>query len=880
MYKYKASVIVPAFNAEQTIVRALDSLNTQTLSKKNFEVIIINDGSEDNTLKILENYKNQNRELNLNILNQSNQGVSRARNYGIEKANGKFLFFLDADDAISEETLSDVCRFFEIYYDDIDIVTYTQEYRGAKSGLHYRYNILTETGIFNINETRSISLSNPNYCIKNFKTEFFDESLKFHEDELFAANIVMKKQRLGYVKSATYYYYYYEGNTVTTRANPIYIFDSSIAMYRRLCERFSNGEKVHPYIQDLIINDFGWKLKQNVLWPNHLDGKELQNGNNQIVNILNKIDNRTILNHANLDKFHKHYFLSIKTLNKPKIQLEKKSRRLLLVDNNGLKFHCTGNEIFITRIIKRNDSKLEIVGFLKNIIRNYTEDLKLYYATNILEGINQKKEIGATTRSIHSYYKCKTCTNDFIAFKILVDPKFDKFLRFYVGYENTFWDVSKIYNFRTSPIYETYSNGTIVEGTLVRISSGKVLFSNDKEEITKWQDAITKKVLKEDKFKYILRKIAKKSKIWLYVDRVGILDNSYYQFKHDFYKRDGINRYYVCDRSDRAKIHQFFTDDEWKNVINFRSLKHVISFLKAEKVLTSFVDEEYFLPMKIQTYNRYYRDLNKPEIIYLQHGVLNAETIHYSNELVWIDKITISTKSERTVYVKYLFNPLDLWQTGMSRFDSYQNQNNNLRKILWVPSWRKYLIGKFNQSTNRWEKKEFNKIKETPFFKSVLQIMSDKNLADELERAGFTMDIKLHPILLAYRDELRKEIKGASNSAINLIDQAISPQDYSIVITDFSSYIFDFAYLQKPIVTFVPDKDQIRAGLSLYNKFFISPEELSVANFTDTSELIQWLTHVVKNNLKINPCNTTEIFEFNQSKKCCENIYSHLIESA
>ena len=96
----KLSIIIPAYNAEQYIKQCLDSIlqnDKESLSKT--EIIVINDGSTDNTLKILESY---NQYKNIKIHTTKNQGVSAARNLGISLAKGEWITFIDADDIISD----------------------------------------------------------------------------------------------------------------------------------------------------------------------------------------------------------------------------------------------------------------------------------------------------------------------------------------------------------------------------------------------------------------------------------------------------------------------------------------------------------------------------------------------------------------------------------------------------------------------------------------------------------------------------------------------------------------------------------------------------------------------------------------------------------
>ena len=95
------SVIIPAYNAEEFLEQCLDSLTTQSLD--DFEVIIIDDGSTDSTAAIANNYEHTDERFRL--VRQKNEGVSKARNVGIELAKGRCLTFLDADDALHPNAL-------------------------------------------------------------------------------------------------------------------------------------------------------------------------------------------------------------------------------------------------------------------------------------------------------------------------------------------------------------------------------------------------------------------------------------------------------------------------------------------------------------------------------------------------------------------------------------------------------------------------------------------------------------------------------------------------------------------------------------------------------------------------------------------------------
>ena len=88
------SIIIPCYNVEEYVGACIDSVLVQ--EEKDFEIVLVNDGSKDNTLSVLEEYKKKN--SNIRIINQENSGVSSARNKGLLAAKGSYVLFLDADD--------------------------------------------------------------------------------------------------------------------------------------------------------------------------------------------------------------------------------------------------------------------------------------------------------------------------------------------------------------------------------------------------------------------------------------------------------------------------------------------------------------------------------------------------------------------------------------------------------------------------------------------------------------------------------------------------------------------------------------------------------------------------------------------------------------
>lgn len=111
------SIIVPIYNAENFLNRCLDSIVNQTYN--NLEIILINDGSADNSLKIMQNYRDIDQRIK--CISQENKGVSATRNVGLKHAAGDFILFIDADDWIELNMVEKMLNLFESKT-DIDIV--------------------------------------------------------------------------------------------------------------------------------------------------------------------------------------------------------------------------------------------------------------------------------------------------------------------------------------------------------------------------------------------------------------------------------------------------------------------------------------------------------------------------------------------------------------------------------------------------------------------------------------------------------------------------------------------------------------------------------------------------------------------------------------
>ncbi len=157
-FKIMVSVIITSYNYGRYIERALRSCLDQSISKNQFEIIVVNDCSTDNTVAILDNYQNDARIYHL----EKNVGLSAARNFGVRKAKGQYVVFLDADDYLHKETIQVQKLFLEEnhafnavaidYFLVDDLENHRERIDSAEKpiacGIMFRKDLLIEIGLY------------------------------------------------------------------------------------------------------------------------------------------------------------------------------------------------------------------------------------------------------------------------------------------------------------------------------------------------------------------------------------------------------------------------------------------------------------------------------------------------------------------------------------------------------------------------------------------------------------------------------------------------------------------------------------------------------------------------------------------------------------
>ncbi|OUQ02420.1 hypothetical protein B5E92_14680 [Erysipelatoclostridium sp. An15] len=127
------SIIIPAYNIEPYIGRCLESLIIQTY--KNLEIIVVDDGSTDNTLSIIKEYCNKDNRIN--VIHKKNEGVSVARLIGMKKASGEYIGFVDGDDIVEKDMFEFLINNAKKYGTDISHCGYVMDFPDGHSDYYY-----------------------------------------------------------------------------------------------------------------------------------------------------------------------------------------------------------------------------------------------------------------------------------------------------------------------------------------------------------------------------------------------------------------------------------------------------------------------------------------------------------------------------------------------------------------------------------------------------------------------------------------------------------------------------------------------------------------------------------------------------------------------
>ncbi len=293
---------------------------------------------------------------------------------------------------------------------------------------------------------------------------------------------------------------------------------------------------------------------------------------------------------------------------------------------------------------------------------------------------------------------------------------------------------------------------------------------------------------------------AKHRKLWLVAEQGGARDNGYH-----FYKYIRTNHHAdFCFYAIKKDSTEYDKVAELGNVVKWGSLKHWLYYMSANLNISS---QKSGNPCPIFWYIVHVAFGLYKNRVFLQHGVThnNAKWIYYKKTR--FKYFVCATKKEYDfVLSKFGYRKENLLLTGFPRWDSLKDTSNNQKQcsILIMPTWRNWLGGDRNKLS------KIDHFEKTSYFIEWNELLSSKKFIDYLEKNNIVVYFYPHINMMQFLDSFR-----AMSKNIKIISSSQDIQDYfnkcNLMITDYSSVAFDFAFLNKPVVYYQFDQKEYRA---------------------------------------------------------------------
>ena len=832
MDKFKFSVVIAAYNSDLWISKTINSLINQTLNfEKNIQIIIVNDASTDNTNQICNQFKAKYPKNIKYIVNDENLGPSKTRNIGLKHATGKYINFLDSDDYVTSTTFNSILNFFDKHENVIDMVSIPIHFFGEKNGEHnlnFKYDKNKVVNLFEHPDHIQLSSSSCFFKRESIGDLKFNQNITVSEDVVFINQILLKNPNIGFCIGGKYYYRKREEKSSLIDNSSIkkdyfnarakyyfkFLIDKSIEKY---------GE-VPLFIQYTIMYDLQWMFSISSV-NKILTVVEIKQLRKQLHEIIQHIADEVIYNQKDLTNILKANIIFFKYKN------QKNTPEYKNLENKVIK-KLKLNTVYID-VYEIIDDTLYVLGDLPTILGNtvdvYVNDTKI-----------ELNELKFPQRDKYSL-SYKYATNYSFEFEIPLDIKKEYEIKFKSNNNNNnnlYIDFSRPCNFSKITKYaKTKDYLSSLESRCIKIKRKtnidwikkefKTIFSMLKKREKGYKTGIPLRLMYLFSYPFFRNK-----RIWLFMDLPAIADDNGREIFSYAQKKDShIKKYFILkkdseDLEDMKKI---------GNVLYFKSIKHRFIALFAEKIITSHPDNNIIYPF----WGNYpfFAGLLKSQTVFLQHGITKDNVSSWLNKY---DKhltmfLTVSKLEYKSIF-KYPYNYKreTVKLLGFPRFDKLEKKED-YREILIMPSWRRYLKFKSNEV-----------ILNSKFFKRFNSLINNEKLIDAAEKYNYTIVFKPHPNVYDFIDLFdrnpRVKIDYLHEKYKKVFNQG------SILITDYSSVAFDFAYLNKPVLYYQYSEDyHFNLKESYFNYETMGFGEVCRSEDELVSEIIEYM----KNNCEL-----------------------------
>ena len=890
MKKYKFSIVMACYNSERYLDEAIQSLVDQTIGFiDNVQLILCDDGSVDKTGMLCDTYKEKYPE-NIVVIHQNNQGVSAARNAGLPYVEGEFINFMDSDDKLSKETLKNVYEFFKKHIDEIDLVSIPIKFFDGANGNHMlNYKFAEGTRIIDLKkeiDCVQLSLSSAFITRKSLNLIHFDTRLAYAEDMHECLKILLDTCKIGVLCEACYFYRRHsEGNLSAIQSSldnkswylpPLEytykdIFDYSLKKYYT----------IEKFIQYAVMYDLEWRLK--ISFKKVIETIGISDANQykkMIISLLQQIDDDIILSQKFIDGRMKCLAFGLKYGEYPVLQYNLEDTFLCI---HGVKICPINDFALVLEFLHEKNRKICLEGHFNSMHFNHSPKVKLLAKVNgrTIECIPNKNRIiqrEAMNEIVTEGYAffldlpkgILNLDSNIIQFYLKRDDHIVNLRNIVAG---KFFPVNKVtsqaYGFCDSYLICWNNNGLVLKtySKYAHFSfEVKFLFSLFSEV-----HHIAAKKAVFARLCYYTFKCFKRRPLWLLSDRINKADdNGEAFFKYLNEEKVQENTYFVLrkDSTDYPIVKKY------GKMLNYSSWKHKIIHLLADATVSAAADEFVYNPFLWQ--GRFYHDiLVHQKRIFLQHGITKDDQSGWLNKYSKNLSILITAAKpeyDSMINENYFYNSDIVKLTGFPRFDRLQNLQEKIITIM--PTWRKYLVGR---ASNLYSKDGITRydenFKKTQFFIFYDNLLNNKTLLKKAKEFGYSIHFMPHPNLINYIDWFHHN-DAVSFCSIHTKYREIFNRS-SLILTDYSSVAFDFAYLRKPVVYCQFDKD-IFFSHHLYTQGYFDYERDGFGEVTyDLNSLVDCLIDYMENDCQLKDKYKQRIdnfFAYNDRNNC-ERVY-------
>lgn len=357
----------------------------------------------------------------------------------------------------------------------------------------------------------------------------------------------------------------------------------------------------------------------------------------------------------------------------------------------------------------------------------------------------------------------------------------------------------------------------------------------------------------------------RKKEIWLISENLGEVaqDNGLAFFEYCINNKVKQEVYYVTKKDNKHMDKLIKYKD---HLIYYDTLKHKIYYNLAKYAIVSHGLRD-VMPSVI--HNRI--SSNSKPIIYLQHGIIAMKKLNFNKNSYngKIKKFVVSSENEENILLKQMgFKKKQLMITGLSRFDKLEDksQNSSSKQIVIMPTWRDWLM---------YSEKDFM---DSKFYENYMGLLSDEKLIDMLEKNN--IKLKFIPHIEIQKKYLHLfNFKSNNVELVDLSNESIQQliRESNLLITDYSSVVFDFNYLKKPSIFYHFDVDEYLK----YRGSYVSFESDLVGEVTkDKEELIDKIEFYINSNFKYEEKfheKSKKYYKY-RDKKNSERIYKEIIK--